>query len=79
MPLFGASSANRRLSYSSAQFVDIIHTDGGILGNCETMGHVDFYPNGGNALQPGCIRQEILNNNWLGIFSEYELSIMLTN
>ncbi|XP_013100122.2 pancreatic lipase-related protein 2 isoform X2 [Stomoxys calcitrans] len=69
LPLFEDGSVNRRLSPSDAQFVDIIHTDGGILGNPEAMGHVDFYPNGGHALQPGCARQEIANNRWLGILS----------
>ncbi|XP_061398701.1 inactive pancreatic lipase-related protein 1, partial [Musca vetustissima] len=67
LPLFEDGSSNRRLGPSDAQFVDIIHTDGGILGNPEAMGHVDFYPNGGHALQPGCARQEIANNRWLGI------------
>ncbi|KNC33420.1 hypothetical protein FF38_09862 [Lucilia cuprina] len=67
LPLFEDGSSNRRLSPKDAQFVDIIHTDGGILGNPEAMGHADFYPNGGHALQPGCARQEIANNRWLGI------------
>ncbi|XP_065369278.1 inactive pancreatic lipase-related protein 1-like isoform X2 [Calliphora vicina] len=69
LPLFEDGSSNRRLSPKDAQFVDIIHTDGGILGNPEAMGHADFYPNGGHALQPGCARQEIANNRWLGIIS----------
>ncbi|KAM7341893.1 inactive pancreatic lipase-related protein 1 isoform 2-T2 [Cochliomyia hominivorax] len=69
LPLFEDGSSNRRLSPKDAQFVDIIHTDGGILGNPEAMGHADFYPNGGHALQPGCARQEIANNRWLGILS----------
>uniref|UniRef100_A0A1A9ZP98 Lipase domain-containing protein n=1 Tax=Glossina pallidipes TaxID=7398 RepID=A0A1A9ZP98_GLOPL len=67
LPLFDDNSSNRRLKPSDAYFVDVIHTDGGILGNPEAMGHVDFYPNGGHALQPGCARQEIANNRWLGI------------
>uniref|UniRef100_A0A1A9WK45 Lipase domain-containing protein n=1 Tax=Glossina brevipalpis TaxID=37001 RepID=A0A1A9WK45_9MUSC len=67
LPLFDDNSSNRRLTPADAYFVDVIHTDGGILGNPEAMGHVDFYPNGGHALQPGCARQEIANNRWLGI------------
>lgn len=70
LPLFDDNSSNRRLKPSDAYFVDVIHTDGGILGNPEAMGHVDFYPNGGHALQPGCARQEIANNRWLGILGE---------
>ena len=34
--------------------VDVIHTDGGILGASISTGTVDFWPNGG-AEQPGCI------------------------
>lgn len=70
MPLFEDGSSNRHLNPKDAQFVDIIHTDGGILGNPEAIGHADFYPNGGHALQPGCARQEIANNRWLGIISK---------
>lgn len=66
LPLFDSGSPNRRLSPTDARFVDIIHTDGGLLGNPEAMGHADFYPNGGRGLQPGCARQEIANNRWLG-------------
>ncbi|XP_036333610.1 pancreatic lipase-related protein 2 [Rhagoletis pomonella] len=67
LPLFESDSGNRHLTHTDARFVDIIHTDGGILGNPDAMGHADFYPNGGRPLQPGCARQEIANNRWLGI------------
>uniref|UniRef100_A0A0A1XE33 Pancreatic lipase-related protein 2 n=1 Tax=Zeugodacus cucurbitae TaxID=28588 RepID=A0A0A1XE33_ZEUCU len=67
LPLFEPNSGNRHLTHTDARFVDIIHTDGGILGNPEAMGHADFYPNGGRALQPGCARQEIANNRWFNI------------
>ncbi|KAL5239621.1 hypothetical protein ACI65C_007031 [Semiaphis heraclei] len=42
-----------RLSEDDAEFVDVIHTSAGTLGCMGTMGHVDFYPNGGVAPQPG--------------------------
>ncbi|XP_015369892.1 PREDICTED: uncharacterized protein LOC107165949 [Diuraphis noxia] len=42
-----------RLNIDDAEFVDVIHTALGILGYMERMGHVDFYPNGGVAPQPG--------------------------
>jgi len=42
------------LSKDDAQFVDVIHTTAGTLGIKESIGHVDFYPNGGYAIQPGC-------------------------
>jgi hypothetical protein len=46
---------------------DIIHTDGGLLGIPWNLGHVDFYPNNGVALQPGCVQEELSKNNILGI------------
>ncbi|XP_036149308.1 pancreatic triacylglycerol lipase [Monomorium pharaonis] len=42
------------LSSSDAGFVDIIHTDYGFYGVAKTTGTVDFFPNGGNRVQPGC-------------------------
>ncbi|XP_065157038.1 lipoprotein lipase-like [Atheta coriaria] len=53
-PLFENNPDSMRLSRKDAQIVDVIHTDGGVLG-CELpLGHVDFYPNGGKRWQPGC-------------------------
>ncbi|XP_016838416.1 pancreatic lipase-related protein 2-like [Nasonia vitripennis] len=43
-----------RLDPTDAQFVDIIHSCGGVLGFLQPLGHVDFYPNAGVAVQPGC-------------------------
>ncbi|XP_072939212.1 lipase member H-like [Epargyreus clarus] len=43
-----------RLEQSDAEFVDIIHSCGGILGYKESHGHADFYPNNGRSPQPGC-------------------------
>ncbi|KAJ6642191.1 Phospholipase A1 [Pseudolycoriella hygida] len=44
-----------RLTAADAEFVDVIHTDGGVLGYPVNTGTVDFYPNGGRRSQPGCI------------------------
>uniref|UniRef100_A0A1B6MCF6 Lipase domain-containing protein n=1 Tax=Graphocephala atropunctata TaxID=36148 RepID=A0A1B6MCF6_9HEMI len=52
-PLFNPDVPNGRLDASDAEFVDVIHTEGGIVGYYEPCGHVDFYPNGGSR-QPGC-------------------------
>nr|XP_057912666.1 inactive pancreatic lipase-related protein 1-like [Doryrhamphus excisus]XP_057912667.1 inactive pancreatic lipase-related protein 1-like [Doryrhamphus excisus] len=58
-PYFSDTIAAVRLDTTDATFVDVIHTDGlpfnsklG-LGMVQPLGHVDFYPNGGE-LMPGC-------------------------
>ncbi|XP_059053073.1 pancreatic lipase-related protein 2-like [Achroia grisella] len=40
---------------SDAAFVDMIHTDGSGYGTPQAGGHIDFWPNGGTAKQPGCL------------------------
>ncbi|XP_035211608.1 pancreatic triacylglycerol lipase-like isoform X2 [Stegodyphus dumicola] len=57
-PYFQYTMEEVRLDPTDAQFVDVIHTDGGSiitggLGMIQDCGHVDFYPNGGKR-QPGC-------------------------
>lgn len=49
-PLLGAP-----ISPSDAQFVDVVHTDGGGYGTPARSGHADFWPNEGGAKQPGCL------------------------
>ncbi|CAD7079399.1 unnamed protein product [Hermetia illucens] len=44
----------RRISAKDARFVDVIHTDSWIYGAPVHTGTVDFWPNGGITLQPGC-------------------------
>ncbi|XP_028167635.1 pancreatic triacylglycerol lipase-like isoform X1 [Ostrinia furnacalis] len=39
-----------------AEFVDVIHTDAGGYGAPVRTGTVDFWPNGGKSIQPGCPR-----------------------
>ncbi|XP_030298608.1 inactive pancreatic lipase-related protein 1 isoform X1 [Sparus aurata] len=58
-PYFQDTNSSVHLDTSDATFVDVIHTDGlpfnsklG-LGMSHPMGHIDFYPNGGE-LMPGC-------------------------
>ncbi|XP_069030795.1 inactive pancreatic lipase-related protein 1-like [Embiotoca jacksoni] len=74
-PYFQDTDASVRLDTSDATFVDVIHTDGlpfdsklG-LGMSETVGHIDFYPNGGE-LMPGCSanrgKPSDLDNIWQG-------------
>ncbi|KAF2881205.1 hypothetical protein ILUMI_24970 [Ignelater luminosus] len=53
-PLFPLEDLSQRLSKFDANFVDVIHTNGGMFGFPISVGHADFYPNGGGILQPGC-------------------------
>lgn len=53
-PLYENAASSRRLDYTDADFVDIIHTDGGISGIRRSIGHADYFPNGGTFRQNGC-------------------------
>ncbi|XP_069683240.1 pancreatic triacylglycerol lipase-like [Periplaneta americana] len=59
-PLF-LQYGNKRyiLSKDDAEFVDIVHTNAGLLGQLDALGHVDFYMNGG-PLQPDCQLTDII-------------------
>ncbi|KAF7271108.1 hypothetical protein GWI33_015971 [Rhynchophorus ferrugineus] len=49
------------LRKTDANFVDVIHSCGGVLGYKDPLGHVDVYPNGGVPPQPGCFIDELTN------------------
>ncbi|KAI0237678.1 Inactive pancreatic lipase-related protein 1 [Lamellibrachia satsuma] len=49
------------LEMRNADFVDVIHTDGVGNGMMRPVGHVDFYPNGGQD-QPACRKYHNLTN-----------------
>lgn len=55
-PLFEVPLQNKmnRLSDQDATFVEILHTDGGVLGFLTPLGTSDFFPNGGKFIQPKC-------------------------
>lgn len=67
-PLFYTVSKDQRLDKSDALFVDVLHTNAGSIvegccGMLKPLGHVDFYPNGGEH-QEGCVikrRFDLLN------------------
>lgn len=46
-------SLEHGLSPSDAEFVEVVHTNAGRTGTWDRMGHVDYFPNGGET-QPGC-------------------------
>ncbi|NWY03839.1 LIPR3 protein, partial [Nothoprocta ornata] len=59
-PFFEGTPPEVRLDPTDASFVDVIHSNapqfpatGKWFGMANTTGHLDFYPNGGNAM-PGC-------------------------
>lgn len=53
LPLFSENKPSERLSKEDANYVEAIHTCGGLLGFMKPIGTLDFYPNGGKS-QPGC-------------------------
>lgn len=64
-PCFSNLDIDLRLSKEDADFVDVIHTDAGVYGLNEAIGHVDFYPNGGSE-QPNCLFQTCSHSRaWL--------------
>ncbi|KAF9411210.1 hypothetical protein HW555_009924 [Spodoptera exigua] len=64
-PCFSDLEVALRLSKEDADFVDVIHTDAGVYGLNEQIGHVDFYPNSGSE-QPNCLFQTCSHSRaWL--------------
>nr|XP_021200296.2 pancreatic triacylglycerol lipase [Helicoverpa armigera] len=51
-PNWGGNS--NALNGNDGQYVEAIHTDGGLLGIFDRIANGDFYPNGGRNPQPGC-------------------------
>ncbi|XP_062555865.1 lipase member H-B-like [Armigeres subalbatus] len=52
LPFFALDSIDR-IKATDAEYVEVIHTNGGLLGFLEPIGDADFYPNWGR-IQPGC-------------------------
>ncbi|XP_043277037.1 pancreatic triacylglycerol lipase-like isoform X2 [Venturia canescens] len=51
----------KKLNRGSANYVQIIHTNGGFYGSKKAVGHADFYPNSGTT-QPGCYDDNICSH-----------------
>lgn len=52
-PLFRENDINFRLDPGDAKYVDVMHTSTAGIGADQTVGHTEFFPNGGSD-QPGC-------------------------
>ena len=52
-PLFTIGNIDNRIDPTDGDFVQIIHTNDGLLGFSGQLGHADYSPNGGSS-QPGC-------------------------
>ncbi|CAH1127113.1 unnamed protein product [Ceutorhynchus assimilis] len=79
-PLFNLKPVSERLDKSDAEFVDVIHSNAALFGIQYSVGHVDFWPNGGRK-QPGCqdgdkVKIYGLRANWL-LFCDHYRSYQL--
>lgn len=54
-PCFNGGEALSGLYRGDADFVDIIHSNPGVLGKAHPLGDVDFYPEGLGPIKPGCV------------------------
>ncbi|XP_026286403.1 inactive pancreatic lipase-related protein 1-like [Frankliniella occidentalis] len=53
--LFEGLGPAQRLDKTDADVVEVVHSSGGYLGFSQSLGHRDFFPNGGEWPQPGCV------------------------
>lgn len=68
-PCYREATSDKRLDKEDAEFVQIIHTNGGFLGLMKPIGHTDFYINGG--------RFQLTEILIPDIFSSHERSVEL--
>ncbi|CAH4035432.1 endothelial lipase isoform X1 [Pieris brassicae] len=61
-PGYSLYDSGGHLSNGDAAFVDVIHTNPGVFGFPQPIGDVDFYPNHGEWIQPGCWIDQLLRN-----------------
>lgn len=52
--LYEKNHLKEHLTENDAFLVDIVHSDAGRFGWSKPVGDIDFWPNGGNAVQPYC-------------------------
>uniref|UniRef100_A0A1I8NR26 Lipase domain-containing protein n=1 Tax=Stomoxys calcitrans TaxID=35570 RepID=A0A1I8NR26_STOCA len=54
-PCFNEGEALSGLMRGDAEFIDVIHSNSGVLGKRNPTGDVDYYPGGLDPLPPGCV------------------------
>lgn len=54
-PCFSYAYSDQRLDKTDAKYVDVVHSNRLVQGIIESLGHADFYINGGGPNQPGCV------------------------
>lgn len=72
-PLYMNTGGDGHLTKTDAMFVDVIHTDGGNFGFPNPLGHVDFYPNGGKPIQPGCNLDSVIRRSVSRLINQYSM------
>lgn len=82
LPLFSIDRPHERVAPTDAAYVEVLHTNAGLLGFDLPIGQASFYPNGGRT-QPGCGADVVGNcahsraieffvesiNSWFGFWS----------
>ncbi|XP_045762518.1 pancreatic lipase-related protein 2-like isoform X2 [Maniola jurtina] len=72
-PCFSHVDPELRLKRTDANYVDVIHTDAGVYGLKDAIGHKDYYPNSGSE-QPNCILQTCSHSRAWELYSESVLN-----
>lgn len=67
-PGYSVGGQENHLTKGDAIFVDVLHSNPGILGFPQPIGDVDFYPNPGTWIQPGCWFDDLIKNRELSYF-----------
>lgn len=70
-PLFSVNDPANRLAVGDAEYVECIHTNGGLLsaGIGAHIGDADFFVNGGTS-QPGCLTNTCSHNRVVDLYVE---------
>ncbi|XP_023946501.1 pancreatic lipase-related protein 2 isoform X1 [Bicyclus anynana] len=62
-PGYSLGGKDNHLSKGDAIFIDVVHTNPGLFGFPQPIGDVDFFPNYGQWIQPGCWFDQLLKNS----------------